>query len=156
MNKVETSKLLNKIKGYYNSQFFIDDYVLEAWMDTLEPYDLEDAIEHLKNYIKENPDTAPRPQTFIRGMVTHEEKLRFRNGKYTVECNLCGRWMPLEQYEDHYDRCLDIQYLVSVAKQKGEDLTREDLESCKKEVIDKLLDKYPPERVDLNAYNIPG
>ena len=35
MKKTEVSTLLNKIKGYYNSQFFIDDFVMDAWTDTL-------------------------------------------------------------------------------------------------------------------------
>ena len=56
MNKAETNKLLNKIKGYYNSQFFIDEYVIDAWVETLEPYDFEDAEEHIKEYLKDSYD----------------------------------------------------------------------------------------------------
>ena len=65
-----------------------------------------------------------------------------------IQCNLCGRWMKIPMYDLHYNRCLDIQYLVSVAKQKGEEFTREDLENCKSEVIDKLLLKYPPTKLE--------
>jgi hypothetical protein len=148
MKKTETTKLLNKIKGYYNSQFFIDDFVLDAWAETLEPYDFEDAEEHIKEYLKEYPDIAPKPHTFIKGMLTKEQKEARKNSGYLVSCNLCGKWMSLQEYDDHYGRCLDIQYLLSVAKQKGEEYTREDLEQCKPEVIDKLLNKYPPKKVD--------
>lgn len=148
MNKSETKKLTNLIKGYYNTEFFIDDYVLQAWFDTLEPYDYEDAEEHIKEYLKENPDIAPKPHTFIKGMLTKEQKQARKNSGYLVSCNLCGKWMSLQEYDDHYGRCLDIQYLVSVAKQKGEEYTREDLEQCRPEVINKLLDKYPPKKVD--------
>lgn len=151
MKKTETNKLLNKIKGYYNSQFFIDEYVMDAWAETMEPYDLEDAEAHIKEYIKENPDTPPKPHTFIKGLYTHDEKEMIRNSNYTVECNLCHRWMPLQEYDEHYGKCLDIQYLESVAKEKGEKFTRKDLENCKKEVIDKLLQKYPPKGVE-NEY----
>lgn len=68
--------------------------------------------------------------------------------KDRIECNLCHRWMKIRMYELHYDRCLDIQYLISIAKQKGEEFTREDLENCKSEVIDKLLAKYPPKKLE--------
>lgn len=61
-----------------------------------------------------------------------------------VECNLCHRWLKIPEYDSHYNKCLDIQYLLSVAKQKGEEFTRQDLENCRQEIIDKLLDKYPP------------
>lgn len=147
MNKAETNKLLNKIKGYYNSQFFIDEYVIDAWVETLEPYDFEDAEEHIKEYLKENPDIAPKPHTFIKGMLTKKQKEARKNSDYLVSCNLCGKWMSLQEYDAHYGRCLDIQYLLSVAKQKGEEYTREDLENCRSEVIDKLLNKYPPKKV---------
>ena len=148
MTKNEVKKLINKIKGYYNNQFFIDDYVLGAWCECLEPYDYEDAEEHIKEYLKEYPDIIPKPHTFIKGMITRQQKEARKNSDYLVSCNLCGKWMSLQEYDDHYGRCLDIQYLLSVAKQKGEEYTREDLEQCKPEVIDKLLNKYPPKKVD--------
>lgn len=151
MTKNETKKLLNKIKGYYNSQFFIDEYVIEAWCESLEPYDLEDAEEHIKDYLKEYPDTPPKPHVFIKDLYTHEEKKRRNESDYSVNCNLCGKWMSLQEYDNHYDRCLDIQYLLSVAKQRGENFTREDLEICKPEIIDKLIAKYPPKKVEWNA-----
>lgn len=146
MTKNETKTLLNKIKGYYNSSFFVDEYVIEAWTDTMTPYDLEDAIEHIQEYVKEFPNDPPKPQTFKRGLYTHDEKVRLRESKFTVECNLCHRFMPLEEYDEHYGKCLDIQYLVSVAKQKGEDYSREDLENQPERVINGLLNKYQPKQ----------
>ena len=150
MNKAETKKLTNLIKGYYNAQFFIDDYVLEAWYEQLKPYELEDAIEHIKEYLKQNPDTPPKPHTFTRGLLTPEEKRKYRNSDYTVACQLCGRWMPLQEYDSHYDKCLDIEYLIKVAKERGQDITREDLEFYPQETINKLLKKYEPKKVELN------
>lgn len=146
MNKQETKTLTNKIKGYYNSSFFVDEFVIDAWYETMKPYDLEDAINHIQEYIKEFPNDPPRPQTFKRGLYTHEEKVRLRESKFTVECNLCHRFMPLAEYDEHYDKCLDIQYLVDVAKQKGEVFTREDLENQPDRVINALLNKYPPKQ----------
>lgn len=144
MKKTEVNKLLNTIKGYYNSQFFIDEYVIDAWMETLERYEFDDAKEHIQEYLKEFPDIPPKPHTFIKGLLTTEEKLKLKNAKHIVECNLCHRWMSLNDYDDHYGKCLDIEYLVNVAKEKGESTTREDLENCKQEVINKLLNKYEP------------
>ena len=151
MTKQEVSKLLNNIKGYYNSSFFIDEYVTDAWVTTMQPYDLDDAIEHIQDYIKEFPNDPPKPQTFKRGLYTHEEKVRIRDSKFTVECNLCHRFMPLSEYDEHYGKCLDIQYLVGVAKQKGEAFTREDLENQPERVINGLLAKYQPKECNLNT-----
>ena len=149
MKKNEVNKLLNKIKGYYNSQFFIDDYVVDAWVESMQDYDLEDAEEHLKDYLKDYPDIPPKPHTFKNGLYTHEEKEARRNCNYTIACNLCGRWMSLEEYDRHYNKCLDIQYLISVAKSKGHNLTREELENKRDDVINGLLTKYPPTKLSL-------
>lgn len=149
MNKAETKKLTNLIKGYYNAQFFIDDYVLEAWYEQLKPYELEDAIEHIQEYLKQNPDTPPKPHTFTRGLLTTEEKRKYKHSDYTVACQLCGRWMPLEEYDSHYSKCLDIEYLVNVAKERGQEITRQDLEEYPQTTIDKLLKKYEPKKAQL-------
>jgi hypothetical protein len=150
MNKMEAKKLTDKIKGYYNSQFFIDEYVIDAWYETMKPYDLEDAIEHIQSYTRDYPDTPPRPHTFKRGLYTTEEKERMRNANYTIECNLCHRWISIQDYDDHYSKCLDITYLVDVAKQKGEEYSREDLENCTDKVIERLISKYPPKKLAIN------
>ena len=120
MKKSEVGKLLNKIKGYYNSQFFIDEYVTEAWVEQLEPYDLEDAEDHIKEYLKEYPDTPPKPHTFIKGLLTHEQKQARKDSEFLIGCEWCNKWFTNEEYEAHYGRCLDIQYLLSVSTQKGE------------------------------------
>lgn len=151
MNKTEVKKLTNIIKGYYNNQFFVDDYVLEAWYEIMKPYELDDAIKHIQTYIKDFPDIPPKPHTFKSGLYTPEEKEKMKNTNYTIECNLCHRWMTMSDYETHYDRCLDISYLVDIAKQKGESYTREDLENCKPGVIDRLLEKYPPKQVVMDS-----
>lgn len=144
MNKPQTSKLLNKIKGYYNSQFFIDDYVIETWSDMMEKYDLEDAEERLIEHLKEYPNQVPKPHTFIKGMLTKEQKEARKNSGYLISCNLCGRWFNLQEYDEHYGKCLDIQYLASIAKQKDENITRKDLENVREEVFNKLMNKYAP------------
>lgn len=154
MTKNETNKLTNKIKGYYNSQFFVDDYVLDAWYETMKPYDLVDAEEHLKEYLKDFPEQPPKPHTFIRGLYTPEEKDRIRNQKFTVECNLCHRWMSVYEYDEHYGKCLDINYLVNISKEKCSPITREELENCKPEIINKLLAKYEPKKIDLNNFKL--
>lgn len=62
-----------------------------------------------------------------------------------VECNLCHRRMKIEEYDSHYGKCFDVEYLVNTARAKGKDITREDIENCRQEVIEKLMKKYPPE-----------
>lgn len=65
-----------------------------------------------------------------------------------VYCRMCGRWMKVLEFDEHYGKCLDIQYLISVAKEKGENITREDLENTRQDIIDRLLQKYEPKADD--------
>lgn len=143
MNKAETSKLLNKIKGYYNSQFFVDSYVIDAWSDTMKPYDLEDAIEHLQTYLKTYPEVAPKPHMFTKGLYTAEEKRRIRNSEFTVNCNLCHRLMSLDEYDRHYDKCLSTQYLIKrIKEEKGVVPEYEEIYFLPKEKFEGLYQKY--------------
>lgn len=145
MNKVETKKLISIIKGYYNNQFFVDEFVTQAWIDTMEHYDLDDSIEHLKEYLKEYPDTPPKPHIFIKGMLTIKQKQSHED--LIVACQSCGKWLNLSEYDSHYDRCLTIDYLYRIVKEKGANITREELEQYPQDTIDKLYRKYEPTEV---------
>lgn len=80
--------------------------------------------------------------------MTKEIKIiDYENDK--VECNLCHRWMTIGEYDSHYEKCLDVEYLVNVAKEKGETFERKDIENCRQDVIDRLLEKYEPKKVSL-------
>ena len=144
MTKAETQKLTSIIKGYYNSQFFVDEFVINAWYEELKEYEIQDALEHIKKYLKQFPDTPPKPHTFTKGLLTREERQKLANEKYFIECNLCHKWMGMNEYDEHYGDCLNIEYLVNVAKEKGETVTRKELEHCRKEVLDRLYEKYKP------------
>ena len=154
MNKIEIKKLTSLIKGYYNNQFFVDDYVLDAWLESMKEYDYKDAEEHLQEYLKEYPDIPPKPHTFKKGLYTLEEKEKMRNSKYTVQCNLCRRWMPLEEYDSHYSKCLSISYLISRAKKEGKQITREELENCRSDILNRLYEKYKPQEIEYEAQKI--
>ena len=143
MNKTETKKLLNTIKGYYNSLFYIDEYVLNAWSDDYKNYDLEDCIDHLKTYLKEYPDIPPKPHTFKRGLLTPEEKRRIKNSEFTVNCNLCHKSMSLDEYDRHYDRCLSTKYLIKrIYEEKQVKADYDEIFYLPREKFNSLYQKY--------------
>jgi hypothetical protein len=65
--------------------------------------------------------------------------------KDKVNCNLCGKLMTVYEWERHYDKCLLLEYLVTMGKQSGENYTREDLEVYEYSSLIKLYYKYNPE-----------
>lgn len=62
-----------------------------------------------------------------------------------VNCNLCGKLMTINEYDRHYDKCLLLEYLVSVGKKNGDNYTREDLEVYEYSSLIKLYYKFNPE-----------
>ena len=124
MKKSETKQLLNKIKAYYPN-FYLEDYIVDAWVETLEPYEYEDSLEHFKEYLKNNPNKTPQPHVFIKGMLTPEEK-KLAEKDYIIDCNLCGKTMLYSNFEEHHKKCLLCKALETKAKEMKKDLTYED------------------------------
>lgn len=152
MTKSEVLKFLSKVKGCYPSQFFLEEDVKREWVERLTPYDLEDVERKFEEHLKgEMSDRPPLVHFITKYLITPEEKRKY-DGEYTVSCNLCGKWMPLSIYDKHYDKCLTIEYLVGIAKRKGEIITREDLEQYDLKTIDRLYEKYKPLENDLNNF----
>lgn len=146
MTKEQANDITKKIKAYYY-YFELDKFSLKIWIEKLLPYSYEDVDRKVEEHIKgEDRQNPPRVQDLIKDIYTEEEKEK-NTGNYTIECNLCHRWMTYEDYEAHYDKCLDISYLVDVAKQKGESFTRQDLENCRDGVIERMIEKYPPKKI---------
>lgn len=143
----EVKKLGTNIKAYYN-YFSLDKDTLQVWKEKLSDYDYEDVLKKLEQHLKsEEAKELPQLHYLLRGLLTTKQKQQSK-GKHIVECNLCHRWMSIDEYDAHYGKCLDIEYLVNVAKSKGESIEREDIENCRQDVIDKLLKKYEPKKVE--------
>lgn len=144
MTKVEVLKFLNKIKVYY-SNFSLEDYVKEEWIEKLKPYDQEDVLEKFDEHIKGDKSKEPPKLHFIiKYLKTPEEKKRY-TGDFIVDCNLCGKTMTLEEYNNiHYKKCLLIKSLIPILKERGEDVDYETLDEYDYETLDKVWDKYNP------------
>lgn len=148
MELQEVKNLVSNIKAYYH-YFSLDKDTLPVWKKKLENYDYEDVLRKLEEHLKgEQSKEIPQLHFLLRGLLTTKQKQQ-NKGKYVVECNLCHRWMSIKEYDEHYGKCLDVEYLVNVAKTKGEDIKREDIENCRQDVINKLLEKYPPKKITL-------
>ena len=65
-----------------------------------------------------------------------------------IQCNLCHKFMTMEKYERHYDKCLLIKALIPILKSKGEDVSYETLNEYDYKTLDKVWDKYnPPKQI---------
>lgn len=143
MTKAEVINFMKKIKAYYD-YFPIEDYKIGEWYDKLKKYDLEDVYrkfdQHLEGELKDSP---PKLHYITKFLKTPEEKARAKINDYTIQCNLCGQWMPLSVYDNkHFDRCSSINYLLRIMRSKGIEVEYKDLELLDDVKFDKVYKKY--------------
>ena len=148
MTRSEVNEYLKTIKAYYND-FFYDENTVKVWGEELEKYSKEDVEERLREHLRsENRDKTPLVQNLVRGLLTPTEKLEKKDHDFTIECNLCHRWMKESEYEKHYDECLEINRLWLIGRRQNPNLTRDDVESLSKEHKEALGRKYPIRQIN--------
>lgn len=142
MTKQEVIHFMQKIKAYYD-YFSMEDFKINEWYDKLKKYDLEDVYrkfdQHLNGELKDSP---PKLHYITRFLLTPEEKAKDRND-YIIDCNLCGKTMPLSYYNNHhYDRCSSIIYLINLFKEKGQKVSYEQLSELSDDKFNAIYEKY--------------
>ena len=148
MTRTEVNEYLKTIKAYY-PDFFYDDNTFSVWSEELEKYSKEDLEERLREHLRgENRDKTPLVQNLVRGLLTPSEKLEQKEHDFTIECNLCHKWMKESEYEKHYDECLEINRLWLIGRKQNPNLKREDVESLSKEHKEALGRKYPIRQIN--------
>lgn len=155
MTKSEVNEFLKNIKAYYND-FFYDSNTVKVWCEELDKFSKEDLYVRLREHLRgENRERIPLVQNLTRGLLTPDEKQKKEAEDYTVECNLCHRWMKNSEYEKHYDECMEINRLWLIGKKKDPNLKREQVESLDKDTLDKLSAKYPLKRMNVeDLFNV--
>lgn len=143
MTKVELENLFKQLKAHY-SFFTTEDYVYNEWFRFLKDYDYEDVVQKLDEHLKgEYSKDIPKVTFLIKYLKTTEEKKRLaeQGVEYTVQCNLCHRWMTLTEYNEHYGKCLDIRFLSKNGGVLTEGLTIDELETVPSYEISSLVSK---------------
>ena len=143
MTKIEVVHFMQKIQAYYPT-FSIEEYKINEWYDKLKRYDINDVYMKFDNHLNgEYKDKAPMLHYITRFLKTPEEKERTKLNDYTIQCNLCGEWMPLSFYDDkHYDKCLSINYLLNKMSKKGINVKYSDLSELEDYKFNKIYDQY--------------
>lgn len=111
MKVEETMEILNRINIHY-PEFNISDEKIEEWQSKLNKYDFEDVNTRLEQHLSDSQQGNFPPKLFIltNNLMTKEEKQTIGKGK--VECQICRRWLPLKDYEKHFQRCSSIRWIV--------------------------------------------
>lgn len=139
----DTKQIVDKIKIYrpnFGGQFDksgFDKLKLE-WFRVLEPYDYDDVNRKLDEYFKNGDNFGKYPDVYylIKYLKSHDEKIK-TNG-IGVRCQICGRIVSADNYDEHYDRCNSVEYLCNMSeKYFSKKLSKEKLTKASKSEFDK-------------------
>ncbi len=147
MTYQEVTDLLRIIKTSYQN-FSMDKDVVDYWFNVLNKYDSKDVTNRLcKHMESEDYKEIPKVNRLVLGLETLEDKAnQHKYDDYLVQCNLCKKWFKYKNIDFHYDRCLDIQFLVNKSYNVGKPMTRIEIEELPPKKIEELLNKYLPKR----------
>ena len=138
MTLEETKNIVDKIKMYrqsfasYCDKNGLDKLKLE-WFKVLEPYDYQDINSKLEEFLKngDNFGKYPDPYYLIKYLKTKDQKEHTEG--INVRCQLCGKIVGYGNYQEHYDRCSSVEYLIKHSEKK---LNREKLMNASKKEFD--------------------
>lgn len=115
MDRMETQKIINKIKTFRQS-FLVERDTVDNWLNVLKDYDYKDVDEKLDEYFRESKNFGqyPDPYYLTKYLIKSNEKFSMSN--ITIKCSLCGKTVLQDKYQEHYDRCSSVDYVIRMNK----------------------------------------
>lgn len=107
--------ILKRIDLNYNTNYYDNKPIIEEWYKDLIKYDYEDVDKALDRYMKfDNSIYPPKRNAILRGLKTKEQK--FRESNLRTICPLCFRNVQINDFNNHYGRCLDLEFIEKNVK----------------------------------------
>lgn len=113
MKKNEVAEILKRIKSNYQD-FIVDEYKTNEWFKELKDYDFEDVMKKVEEHMRSEDygNFPPKLYFLTKYLKTIAQKNTITN--YKLQCTVCGEHIPEVEYNDHYDRCMDVDYIVRI------------------------------------------
>lgn len=111
MKKNEVNEILKRIKSNY-SDFVIDDYKTNEWNKELKDYDFEDVMKKVEEHMRSEEYGKFPPKLYFLTKYLQTTVQKNTKTNYLLQCNICGEYIPEQIYDEHYQRCMDVDYIV--------------------------------------------
>lgn len=129
--------ILNRVKVNYPT-FVNDGYTQSEWYKELKDYSLEDVMQKLEQHFRSEQygNSIPKVYFLTKYLTKEKEKNIVENLSY--KCPFCEKYIPMEFYEQHYDKCSSIDYLMRASKKYfDKPLNRQKLEDADENTFEK-------------------
>lgn len=143
MTLKETREFMERIKTYYPN-FMIDDFTVKEWNSQLKDYSYQDISEKFNEHLKseEYGNYVPRINFLTKFLKKESEKGKNNVDKIKTNCQLCGKELYLNEYEDHFHKCSSIEYIIrQYKKYTDKDINREKLENANDEQFENIYNQ---------------
>ena len=142
MEKKQVIEFMDRIKSHYQ-EFIIDDFKIKEWYDELKDYLYEDVSAKLDEHLRSEQYGNYIPKVYFLTKYLTKEKDKGIKNECTIACSICGKHILNTEMEEHYDRCISIQYLIKNSeKYFNKKLNREKLEQADDETFKKYYWKF--------------
>lgn len=142
MNREQVRQLFKRIQSNYPN-FIIDDYKITEWAKELKDYDEVDVHKKLEEHMRNEQYGNQEPKVYF--LTKYLKTIKEKNTiiKYNVHCPICGKYVNLEQYEDHYVKCNRTKLMVDDIKTYyNQNLDFDKIIKLSDESYEKLYKKY--------------
>lgn len=133
MIKNEVKEILKRINSNY-PEFVIDEYKQNEWYKELKDYSYEDVMNKLEQHMRSADYGAYAPKLYFLTKFLTKESEKGKHIDYNIECRICKKYVNKESYDEHYERCLDVEYITKIRKKYFNQIIGED----KKEIFRKM------------------
>lgn len=128
--------ILNRVKVNYPT-FVNDGYTQSEWYKELKDYSLEDVMQKLEQHFRSEQygNSIPKVYFLTKYLTKEKEKNIKENIKY--KCPFCEKYIDSDMYDEHYDRCSSIDYLIRMSnKYFNKPLNKEKLQQANDDTLD--------------------
>ena len=110
MELKEVSMLLKRIKSHYQ-EFIVDDFKVNEWYKELKDYSIDDVMEKLEQHFRSEQYGNQIPKVYFLTKYLTKEQDKNKQLKGSQQCHICHKFINLEEFENHFDRCSSVDYL---------------------------------------------
>lgn len=110
----EVKSILKTIDLVYNTEYENSKDMVEHYYKYLKEYDNEDINLRLSNYIQSSEKFPPKVYDLIHGLLTLKDKETLKGIR--EQCPYCKNLIKTEEFKEHYENCMDIDYIKRSAK----------------------------------------
>lgn len=111
MKKNDVTEILKRISSNY-PEFMIDDYKKNEWYKELKDYDADDVMRKVEEHMRSEEYGKFPPKLYFLTKYLQTTAQKNTRTNYLLQCRICGEYIPEQIYDEHYQRCIDVDYMV--------------------------------------------